>query len=78
MKNLVNESLDEFLDDELNESRKTPKTKKAKKEKFGEVMHHWKEGDQHIGKSDKKVPRTKKGQKQAVAIALSMTGQSNK
>lgn len=41
-------------------------------------MHHWKEGEQHIGKSDKKVPRTKEGQKQAVAIALSQTGQSKK
>jgi len=35
------------------------------------VMHHWKEGEQHIGKSDKKVPKTKKGQKQALAIAFS-------
>ena len=68
MKNLANESLDDFL----NESEKNKKTK------FNRVMHHWKEGEQHIGKSDKKVPKTKKGQKQAVAIALSMTGQSKK
>jgi hypothetical protein len=72
MKNLVNKNLDEFL----SESKKCPKTKKGKEEKVKEVMHHWKEGKQHIGKSDKTVPRTKRGQKQAVAIALSMSGQS--
>jgi len=73
MKNLVNENLDEFL----NEKEKMPKSKKAKDEKMATVMHHWKEGEQHIGKSKKKVPRTKKGQKQAIAIGLSMSGQSN-
>ena len=73
MKNLVNESIDSFLNETA-----IPKTKKAKKAKFGEVMHHWKEGEQHIGKSKKKVPKTKKGQKQAIAIGLSMSGQSNK
>jgi hypothetical protein len=72
MKNLVNQNLDEFL----YEKEDVPKTKKGKEEKFEKVMHHWKEGEQHIGKSDKKVPKTKKGQKQAVAIALSMTDQS--
>ena len=41
-------------------------------------MGEWKEGELNIGKSDKKVPRTKEGQKQAVAIALSQTGQSKK
>lgn len=41
-------------------------------------MGDWKKGEQHIGKSKKKVPKTKVGQKQTVAIALSMTGQSNK
>ena len=74
MKNLVNESLDEFLD----ESEKIPTTKAGKAKKFHKVMSHWKEGEQHIGKSKKKVPKTKAGQKQAVAIALSMSGQSNK
>ena len=73
MKNLVNENLDEFLNEE-----KKPKTKKEKAAKFSKVMHHWKKGDQHIGKSDKTVPKTSKGRKQAVAIAMSMTGQSNK
>jgi hypothetical protein len=63
MKNLVNTNLDEFLF----EAKKPSKGEK----KFSKVMHHWKEGDQHIGKSDKKVPKTKKGQKQAVAIAFS-------
>jgi len=60
----VNESLDEFLF----EARK----KKSKgQKKFEKVLHHWKEGKQHIGKSDKIVPRTKKGHKQALAIAFS-------
>jgi hypothetical protein len=72
MKNLVNRNLDEFL----YESKKTPKTKEAKEKKVEKVMHHWKKGEQHIGKSDKTVPVTKKGQKQAIAIAMSMSGQS--
>ena len=63
---------------ELNEKEKVPKTKAGKKAKVAKVMHHWKKGEQHIGTSDKKVPKTKEGQKQAVAIALSMSGQSNK
>jgi hypothetical protein len=68
MKNLVNRNLDEFLF----EAKKATKTKKTKGEKkFDTTMHHWKEGEQHIGKSDKKVPKTKKGQKQALAIAFS-------
>jgi hypothetical protein len=46
MKNLVNANLDEFL----YESRKKPTTKKGRQRKFREVMHHWKEGEQHIGK----------------------------
>jgi len=74
MKNLVNENLDEFLF----EARKKPRTKKAKDEKFDTVMHHWKKGKQHIGKSDKKVPRTKRGQKQALAIAYSESGKNKK
>lgn len=71
MKNLVNENLDDFLNE-----REIPKTKKGKERKFKKVMKHWKEGEQHIGKSKKKVPRTKEGHKQAVAIGLSMSGQS--
>lgn len=65
-------------EDDLDEAKKVPTTKKGKEKKLKKVMHHWKEGDQHIGKSKKKVPRTKAGQKQAVAIAMSMSGQSNK
>lgn len=74
MKNLVNQNLDEFI----YESKKIPKSKKAKEKKFSKTMSHWKEGELNIGKSNKKVPRTKNGQKQAVAIALSQTGQSKK
>ena len=74
MENIVNESLDEFL----NEKHKVPTTKKGKKSKFKKVLHHWKAGEQHIGKSDKTVPHTKKGQKQALAIAYKMSGQSKK
>jgi len=67
MKNLVNKNLDEFLF----EAKKTKKPKTKGDKKFDKVMHHWGEGEQHIGKSDKKVPKTKKGQKQALAIAFS-------
>lgn len=74
MKNLVNQNLDEFI----NEGKKVPKTKKGKEKKFSEVMHHWKEGEQHVGKSTKKVPKTERGRKQAIAIGLSMSGQSKK
>ena len=74
MKNLVNANLDEFL----NEKEKVPTTKKGKEEKVAKVMKHWKEGEQHIGKSKKFVPKSEKGRKQAIAIALSMSGQSNK
>ncbi|HUS49808.1 MAG TPA: hypothetical protein VMZ91_06565 [Candidatus Paceibacterota bacterium] len=72
MKKLVFESLDELYE------AKVPKTKKGKETKFKKVMKDWKDGEQHIGKSKKKVPRGKKGHKQAVAIALSMSGQSDK
>lgn len=65
MKNLVNQNLNEFLF----EAKTTKKTKGDKK--FDTVMKHWKEGEQHIGKSKKKVPKTKRGQKQALAIAFS-------
>jgi len=73
MKNLVNENLDDFLNE-----NEVPTTKKGKEKKFKKVMKHWKEGEQNIGKSKKKVPRTKEGQNQALAIALSMSGQSKK
>lgn len=72
MKNLVNENLDDFLD----EASRKPMTKKNKEKKFKKTMKHWKEGELNIGKSKKKVPRTKKGQKQALAIAFSQSGQS--
>jgi hypothetical protein len=54
------------------------KATEAQKEKVAKVMHKWKKGKEHIGKSDKTVPVTKKGQKQAVAIALSQAGLSKK
>ena len=74
MKKFVNESLDEFLF----EKRKVPKTKEGKRKKMKTVMHHWKQGKLHIGKSDKKVPKTKESRAQAIAIGLSMSGQSKK
>lgn len=55
-----------------------PKTKAGKEKKTKKIMNEWKEGDLSIGRSDKKVPKTKKGQKQAVAIMLNQTGKSNK
>ena len=54
------------------------KATEAQKEKVAKVMHKWKQGEEHIGKSEKTVPVTKKGQKQAVAIALSQAGLSKK
>jgi len=39
--------------------------------KMKTVMNEWDRGQLNIGKSNKKVPHTKKGQKQAIAIALS-------
>jgi hypothetical protein len=57
---LISESLDEFLNEESKGEKK-----------FKKVLHHWKEGKQHIGKSKKTVPKTPEGQKQAIAIAFS-------
>ena len=73
MKNLVNQNLDEFL----REGCKVPKTKKAKQEKFEDVLHKWGKGKLKSGEGKRgKVPKTPKGQKQALAIAFSETGQS--
>lgn len=72
MKNLVNKNLDDFLF----EKESIPKTKKEKNKKFEKVMHHWKKGEQHIGTSKKKVPKTERGRKQAIAIGLSSAGLS--
>jgi Family of unknown function (DUF6496) len=47
-------------------------TRRKQREKVGEVMHEFKEGDLHIGKSGKAV----KNPKQAIAIAMSESGQS--
>lgn len=54
------------------------KATEAQKAKIAKVMHKWKQGKEHIGKSEKTVPVTKEGQKQAVAIALSQAGLSKK
>lgn len=50
------------------------KETKKQKEKIAKVMHEFKEGELHIGKSDKIV----KNPKQAVAIALSQANASKK
>jgi len=50
------------------------KTKEAKQKKVSKVMKEFKAGELNVGKSPKKV----KSQKQAVAIALSVTSQSKK
>jgi ribosomal protein L21E len=49
-----------------------PTTKKGKMEKVSKVMTEYKEGTLHSGKGGKVV----KDKKQAVAIALSESGQS--
>jgi len=54
-------------------ARKVPKTKAGKKAKVKQVMHEWKTGTLHSGSKKGPVVRS---QKQAVAIALSQTGQS--
>jgi hypothetical protein len=69
MKNLVNQNLDEFLFESRRSGRKKAKSKGQSK--FEKVLHHWKQGKQHIGRSKKFVPKTEKGQKQALAIAFS-------
>lgn len=51
-----------------------PKTKEGKKKKVAEVMDEFKHGELKSGKSDKKVTNPK----QAIAIALSESGQSNR
>lgn len=60
------------------ETQLDEKATEAQKEKVAKVMHKWKQGKEHIGKSKETVPVTKKGQKQAVAIALSQAGLSKK
>lgn len=74
-------------DSEHKESKKHEKTegkkekmmeygmgKKAKAKKMEKVMKEYKKGELNIGKSPKKV----KSQKQAVAIGMSVSGQSKK
>lgn len=46
--------------------------------KVKKVMHEWKMGELNIGKSKKHVPSGKKGQKQAIAIALSEARKAKK
>jgi len=55
--------------------RKVPTTKAGKKAKVKKVMDEWKAGTLHSG--SKKGPVVK-SQKQAVAIALSQSGQSRR
>ena len=52
-----------------------PKTKAGKQAKVGKVMKEWKAGELHSG--SKKGPMVT-SQKQAVAIALSESGQERK
>jgi len=55
--------------------RRTPTSKKAKQAKVQTVMHEFKHGTLHSG--SKKGPKVT-SRKQAVAIALSQSGQSKK
>lgn len=49
----------------------TPQRKGAAKRKLKKIFHEWKAGTLNIGRSKKKVPRSKRGHRQAIAIALS-------
>lgn len=62
----------------MEEENLQEKATEGQKAKIAKVMHKWKQGKENIGKSDKTVPVTKSGQKQAVAIALSKAGLSKK
>ena len=52
-----------------------PKTKAAKQEKMGDVMHEFRVGKLHSG--SKTGPKVK-SRKQAIAIGLSQSGQAKK
>ena len=54
---------------------KKPTTKAGKTAKMGKVMNEWKSGTLHSG--SKKGPKVK-SQKQAIAVALSESGQAKK
>jgi len=56
-------------------AKRIPKTKAGKKAKVTQVMHEWKTGTLHSGSKKGPIVRN---QKQAVAIALSQTGQSKR
>lgn len=54
------------------------KASEERKAEVAKVMHKWKQGKEHIGTSEKTVPVTPKGRKQAIAIALNQAGLSKK
>ena len=54
---------------------KKPKSKAGKKAKVKKTMDEWKSGQLHSGSKSGPVV---KNQKQAIAIALNQSGQSNK
>lgn len=62
----------------IKEEDQIDEASERQKRVISKVMKKWKQGKEHIGKSDKTVPNTPTGQKQAVAIALSKAGMSKK
>lgn len=58
---------------------RSPRVEPGAPDKISMVMHEWKEGELHSGsKHGPVVPRTKRGRKRAIAIALSEQRKANR
>ena len=59
-------------------SERKAAAKSKTERKISKVMSEWGAGQQHSGKNGKVVPKTRAGQKQALAIAYSMARKRKK